>query len=150
MSVEEAKELLTPLANKHGKYTSGEKSSIEELYSLVLDKPFKKTSCNDCYHDGAIEALVYLRKYNKFRDLSSMEYILKSGAIIRFEVAGHVYTNNDLTTDVAERYIGMDLKNIKWFAKYPENWQERVEARLREKEQPTETVKRTRRKKTNA
>ena len=39
--------------------SSSDKVEIENLYTLVLDKKFARTSCSDCYHDAVIDCLLY-------------------------------------------------------------------------------------------
>lgn len=40
-----------------------------------------------------------------------------------------MYTNANLTDDVAEKYLAKYPENIKYFARKPENWEERVKSR---------------------
>lgn len=131
MTVEEALSILTTLSQVRGrKFNESERSSIGSVYATVLGKPFKVTSCNDCYRDAVIESLCYIRKYNKFREYINMEYRLSPGAVVRIYNDAHTYTNNDLTDEIAERYIMQDPSNIRWFAEYPSNYRERINARL--------------------
>lgn len=125
MTVEEALSKLKELGGQSS-YSSSDKSAIASLYQEVLDKTFVRTSCGDCYHDAVIEMYSYIRKYGKMKEKSN--YALKNGVLLQMGFGSHeMYTNANLTDEVAERYLANNPENIKYFSKYPEDWQERVE-----------------------
>lgn len=108
--------------------SSSDKEEIENLYSIVLDKKFIRTSCSDCYHDAVIEMIVYLNKNGKMKEKT--EYGLKNGIVLQMEFgSSEMYTNANLTDEAAEKYLAKYPYNIKYFSKKPEDWQERVKAR---------------------
>ena len=105
--------------------SSSDKAEIENLYVLVLDKKFVRTSCSDCYHDAVIEMSVYLNKNGKMKEKS--EYGLKNGVLLQMGFgSSEMYTNANLTDEAAEKYLA---NNIKYFSKKPDDWEERVKSR---------------------
>lgn len=108
--------------------SSSDKAEIESLYALVLDKKFVRTSCSDCYHDAVIEMSVYLNKNGKMKEKS--EYGLKNGVLLQMGFgSAEMYTNANLTDEVAEKYLAKYPDNIKYFSKKPDDWEERVKSR---------------------
>ena len=108
--------------------SSSDKAEIESLYALVLDKKFVRTSCSDCYRDAVIEMSVYLNKNGKMKEKS--EYGLKNGVLLQMGFgSAEMYTNDNLTDEVAEKYLAKYPDNIKYFSKKPDDWEERVKSR---------------------
>ena len=108
--------------------SSSDKAEIENLYVLVLDKKFVRTSCSDCYHDAVIEMSVYLNKNRKMKEKS--EYGLKNGVLLQMGFgSSEMYTNANLTDEAAEKYLAKYPDNIKYFSKKPDDWEERVKSR---------------------
>lgn len=108
--------------------SSSDKAEIESLYALVLDKKFVRTSCSDCYHDAVIEMSVYLNKNGKMKEKS--DYGLKNGVLLQMGFgSAEMYTNANLTDEVAEKYLAKYPDNIKYFSKKPDDWEERVKSR---------------------
>lgn len=105
-------------------FSESDKESIIELYSEVLRKELKKTNCNDCYRDALIEVYNYLRTEKNMKEKCA--YSLLAGVIIQDFENGKVYTNANLTEVVAEDYLKRFPKQIQMFAKYPDNWEERI------------------------
>lgn len=105
-------------------FSASDKESIAELYSEVLRKELKRTNCNDCYRDALIEVYNYLRTEKKMKEKCA--YSLLAGVIIQDFENGKVYTNANLTDEVAEGYLKRFPKQIQMFGKYPENWEERI------------------------
>lgn len=105
-------------------FSASDKESIAELYVEVLRKELKRTNCNDCYRDALIEVYNYLRTEKKMKEKCA--YSLLAGVIIQDFENGKVYTNANLTDEVAEGYLKRFPKQIQMFAKYPDNWEERT------------------------
>lgn len=57
-------------------------------------------------------------------------YKLKPGCVIQFFGESTVYSNSNLTDEVAERYLGLNSSNKRFFEDLPSNWEERVATRL--------------------
>lgn len=139
MSVDEAIRRITEL---RGRVDSGlssmEKAKIARLYSEVLGKTFKPTSCRDCYRDACIEMELYLRKNGAMKEKS--RYVLLNGVIIREFGTGKVYSNANLTDKVAEAWLRKYPQQIKMFAAYPEDWKERLAKPVRKRVKKEEMV----------
>lgn len=105
-------------------FSTSEKEDIAILYNEVLSKELKQTNCNDCYRDALIEVYNYLRTERKMK--AKCSYSLLAGVIIQDFENGKVYTNANLTDEVAEGYLKRFPKQIQMFAKYPDNWEERI------------------------
>lgn len=105
--------------------SSLDKTEIENLYTLVLNKKFVRTSCSNCYHDAVIEMIVYLKKNKKMKEKS--EYGLKNGALLQMEFgSSEFYTNENLTDEIAEKYLFKYPGNIGLFAKKPDDCEDRI------------------------
>lgn len=116
--------------------SSSDKAEIENLYAIVLDKKFVRTSCSDCYHDAVIEMIVYLNKNGKMKEKS--DYGLKNGVVLQMEFgSSEMYTNANLTDEIAEKYLEKYPDNIKYFSKKPDDWEERIKKRREDKDKVT-------------
>lgn len=105
-------------------FSSSDKESISELYREVLRKELKRTNCNDCYRDALIEVYNYLKTEKKMKEKCA--YSLLAGFIIQDFENGKMYTNANLTDEVAEGYLKRFPKQIQMFAKFPDDWEERI------------------------
>lgn len=117
MDLEEAKRLIAELKTRFDEpYSSGDKSTIEKLYSAVLGKTFVPTSCQNCYHDAVIEIYRYIKINNAMKKKS--KYTMRAGFIINCPTfrGGQIFTNDNLTDDVADEYINRFPKNADLFA----------------------------------
>lgn len=127
MIVDEVVNRMHELGSK-ASLSSSEKSEIESWYHEALGKTFHKTSCNDCYHDAAIEIYLYLKRNGKMKEKSN--YCLKNGVLLQPEFGQSTfYTNANLTDEVAEKYLAKHPENINLFSVYPNDWEERVKGR---------------------
>lgn len=101
-------------------FSSSDKSRIESLYYEVIGKTFVPTSCQQCYHDGLIEIYHYIKKYGKMAE--KLNYRLKAGAIINCPafMGGKVFSNDNLTDEVAKNYLKQFPDNVELFQKVPE------------------------------
>lgn len=123
------KEILDKLKELGGKapLSCSDKQYIEDKYYLILNKKFRRTSCGDCYRDGAIEAYTYLAKHGKFRE--PRNYTLKNGVLLQMEFGSReYYTNENITDEVAEKYLRKYPENIKFFANFPADWETRIKS----------------------
>lgn len=120
MTVEEAYTKIEELKGRYDSpFSNSDKESIEELYYEVLGKTFVPTSCQQCYHDALIEVYVYLKKNGKMAE--KCNYRLKAGAIIccpNFN-NGEVYSNDNLTDEVASEYLEQYPEQLELFQQLP-------------------------------
>lgn len=105
-------------------FSAPDKESIVKLYVEVLRKDFKRTNCNDCYRDALIEVCNYLKREKKMKEKCA--YSLLAGVIIQDFESGKIYTNANLTDEVAENYLKKFPKQIQMFGQKPDNWEERI------------------------
>lgn len=141
MSIEQViKEISVLKGRINSGLSSMEKAEIARLYGEVLGKEFKPTSCRDCYRDACIEIELYLRRNGRMKEKS--RYVLLNGAIIREFGTGKVYSNANITDKIAEDWLRKYPQQIKMFAAYPDDWQERVSktVRKRAKKEEEETI----------
>lgn len=82
-----------------------QKGKIAEIFPLIMGRKFRKTSCPRCYHDAVIEMAVRLRKEKKMPE--KCNYRMRAGFIIHNPAIdnGKIYTNANLTDDVARRFL---------------------------------------------
>ena len=115
-----------------------DKQLIARLYPEITGRTFHKTACRRCYQDAVIEMAVKLRKEQKMRE--KCDYHMRAGFIIRcgdFD-NGEIYTNANLTNDVARRYLERFPQKRAMFDRIPE---ERAETPVQaEKEQSDKVV----------
>ncbi len=105
-------------------FSDQDKSVIVSLYSEVLSKDFVKTGCNDCYRDAVIEIYNHLKRERKMKE--KCDYALKNGAILQPFGTSEVYTNANLTNEVAEKHLRQFPKNADLFAHVPSDLEERL------------------------
>lgn len=88
-------------------FSTSEKADIVQMYSEVLGKTFRPTTCQQCYHDALIEISLYLRKNKTMK--KSCKYRLRAGFIISCPTFhnGEIFSNSNLTDEIAEEYIKM-------------------------------------------
>ena len=121
MTYEEATQETERLrANFERSYTDTEKRRIALLYREVTGKDFQQTTCQQCYHDAVIEVYLYLK--NNKTMAKKCNYRLRAGFIISCPdfMGGKIYTNDNLTDNVAKAYLDKYPKQEKMFQKLPE------------------------------
>lgn len=112
-----------------GSYSAVEKAEIVRLYDLVLGRSFGERRCPDRWRDAIIEMIVYLKKFGKMREKSN--YRLRAGVVIQLPGCSDVYTNANLTDEVARTYLELFPAAARRFETIPDD---AADARLREKE----------------
>lgn len=123
MELTEAYEIIEELKGRFDSpFSSNDKNTIENLYSSVLGKTFRPTSCQQCYHDALIEVYHYLKKNGKMAEKSN--FVLKAGAIIHSPVFenGKIFTNDNMTDEVAMGYLARFPGQIVLFQKVPDGY----------------------------
>ena len=123
MELTEAKILVEELKGRFDfPFGSSDKDTIEKLYLEVCGKRFRPTSCQNCYHDALLEVINYLKHHNAMATKSN--FMLKAGAIIHSPLfnCGTVYTNDNLTDEVAKSYLNKFPNQLVLFQKVPEGF----------------------------
>ncbi len=96
-----------------------QKGKIAEIFPLIMGRKFRKTSCPRCYHDAVIEMAVRLRKEKKMPE--KCNYRMRAGFIIHNPAIdnGKIYTNANLTDDVARRFLELYPQKANMFEVIP-------------------------------
>ena len=99
-----------------------QKQRIEEIYPMIMGRRFRKTSCRRCYHDAVIEMAVKLRRTKKMERTEKCDYRMRAGFIIHTPAIdnGKIYTNANLTNEVARRYLELFPQKRVMFEVIPE------------------------------
>ena len=136
MTYQEALDRVEELRG-HGNapFSIEDKQLIARLYPEITGRTFHKTACRRCYQDAVIEMAVKLRKDQKMKE--KCNYHMRAGFIIRcgdFD-NGQIYTNANLTNDVAKRYLERFPNKRNMFDRIPE---EPAETPAEAEEKPSE------------
>lgn len=112
MTYDEALNICRELRTRYdAPFSTSDKQRIERLYEAVFLERMKPTSCQSCYHDALIRIYTYLKREGKMRE--KCNYRLRAGFIIHCPNfrRGKIYTNYNLTDEVAEEYLAMFPQN---------------------------------------
>lgn len=118
MTVSEAYNTLLALSRADKPYSSAEESIISNLYTEVTGKKVRDCNCRDKWHDAVIEALLYLKKHKAMRE--KCDYKLRAGVILHISGSSEVYTNDNLTNEVAEKFLKDNPNAVGRFAVIPQ------------------------------
>ena len=144
MTIEEARASIMDLRGRFASpYNQTDKGLIERLYWAALGRVFRPTSCQNCYHDAVIEIYSYLKKHDTMAE--ERKYLLKAGAIINTPAfdEGKIYSNANLTDDVASRYLEQFPNQVVLFQKLPEPEAEPEAAPVAEAKPETKKAKKS-------
>lgn len=119
MTVSEAYDTLLALSRANKPYSSAEESIISNLYTEVTGKKVRDCNCRDKWHDAVIEALLYLKKHKAMRE--KCDYKLRAGVILHISGSSEVYTNDNLTNEVAEKFLKDNPNAVGRFAVIPQS-----------------------------
>lgn len=102
--VDEVKILLSDLNRGYNTpYSSAEQATIERLYYEVLGKHLNGCRCPDKWHDAVLEINSYIKKHGKMKEKSN--YKLRAGVILQIAGSSEIYTNDNLTDEVAAAFL---------------------------------------------
>lgn len=118
MTVAEAYNTLLALSRANKPYSSAEESIISNLYTEVTGKKVRDCNCRDKWRDAVIEALLYLKKHKAMRE--KCDYKLRAGVILHISGSSEVYTNDNLTNEVAEKFLKDNPNAVGRFAVIPQ------------------------------
>ena len=119
MDAREAIEAVVRLKGclKKGTFSAEQKNEITLLYREVLGKEIKVCNCKDRYSDALIEVYSYLKRNGTM--MTECKYRLKSGVVIQVFGKSGVYTNDNLTDEVAADYLEKYPKAVDLFEYVP-------------------------------
>lgn len=123
MELEEARRIIEDLKGRFDTpFSSFDKETIEELYYEVTGRSFVPTSCQQCYHDALVEIVYFLKKNGKMAE--KLNFRLKAGAIINCPsfMGGKVFSNENLTDEIAANYLKAFPEQIDVFEAVPEDF----------------------------
>lgn len=118
MTVSEAYNTLLALSRANKPYSTEEESIISNLYTEVTGKNVRDCNCRDKWRDAVIEALLYLKKNKAMRE--KCDYKLRAGVILHISGSSEVYTNDNLTNEVAEKFLKDNPNAVGRFAVIPQ------------------------------
>jgi hypothetical protein len=100
-------------------FSNIDKQAIAELYGEVMGKAFQRTNCQQCYHDALIEIVLYLKREKRMAE--KCNYRLRAGYILNSPNfrGGKIFTNDNLTDEVAAEYLTMFPANATMFQTLP-------------------------------
>lgn len=101
--------------------SSTDKTDIASLYRTLTGKDIRQCNCRNRYTDAVIEIYQILKKKEM-----KIEYELKAGVVKTVRSTGEVYTNANLTTQVAEKILKDCPDDIRFFSHYPTDWKDRI------------------------
>ena len=110
-------------------YNEEDREIIATLYRSECGKAIRQCNCRDRYTDAVIETYITLKK----RGIMAKEqtYKLRPGVIIW--VGTTVYSNNNLTDEVAAAYLETHPEARGKFERVPETYQSPAEEELAQK-----------------
>lgn len=117
MTYEDAQRHIDELMTRYNApFSAADKRLISELYPEILNKKFRATSCQRCFHDAVMEMALFLRKEKKMAD-KTRRYTMRAGFIIacpKFH-NGKIYSNANVTDEIAEEYLAQFPNQAKYF-----------------------------------
>lgn len=103
-------ENLIAAATKGGGLSYPQKSRVEELTRLILNAEVRQCNCTDRFLDALFLCRKQLKTYGLMKPC---KYKLKNNVVLQFQ--NGVYTNANLTDEVAEAYLAK-YPNTTYFA----------------------------------
>ena len=103
-------EQLIAAATKGGGLSYPEKRRVEELTRLILNAEVRQCNCSDRFLDALFMCRKQLKTYGIMKPC---KYKLKNNVVLQFQ--NNVYTNANLTDEVAEAYLAK-YPNTTYFA----------------------------------
>lgn len=122
-------EVMKELKDIRNHYDTGftvlERQRIIELYARICGKTIQNPSCSDCYRDAFIEVFSTLQRTGALPE--ERHYKLKKNKCL------HIFGTNEYLFDVsdkqAEKFLSQYPSAIDDFEEFPQDWEERVNAR---------------------
>ena len=123
MTIEEARQKIEELRMRFSQpYSSFDKQTITTLYSEVCGRKIRHTSCQSCYHDAVIEIYLHLKRNYM---ANQCKYRLRAGFIINTPMIDGVYSNANLTDEVAAKYLELFPQKANMFETIPPKGEEK-------------------------
>ena len=117
MNYAQIKDRVSALSNSRN-YSTSEIAEIETLYREVLGKKVRDCNCPDRYRDAVLELRIFTKNH---LTMEKSKFRLKPGVVIVPSNDSEVYTNNNLTDEVAIAFLKERPGARGLFAELPEN-----------------------------
>lgn len=123
-------ETMAALLEMRSRYDDGFSSTdrlfIKETYEFLFGEPITNTSCGNCYRDAYV--LIYSKLKKEGIMPKEKKFILLNGVLLH-ALNGQVFTNANLTDEIAMDALNENANRLDLFAKYPDNYKELCDAR---------------------
>lgn len=83
-------------------YTTAETLAIEQAYRDVFGRGVRDCKCPSRYLDAVIELRIFIKNH---ATMEKSNYKLKTGVVIQPSGTSEVYTNDNLTDEIAEQFL---------------------------------------------
>lgn len=83
-------------------YTTAETLAIEQAYRDVFGRGVRDCKCPNRYRDAVIELRIFIKNH---ATMEKSTYKLKAGVVIQPSGTSEVYTNDNLTDEIAEQFL---------------------------------------------
>lgn len=120
MEFQEIKDKVKDLESKIEKLSKEDKELINEMYQELFNTSVKNCNCRNVYVDSFFQIRKYMKENDKKRT-----FFLKNGVLVHWN--GGIYSNLNLTDEVATDYLKKYPSNTQDFSKYPADFFEEKE-----------------------
>lgn len=110
----------------HDGFSFADRRFLDRLHYRLFGKTITNKGCSDCYRDAYALIKIQLKKNPTMAEKNQCGYRLKAGALVQFFGESTVYTNHNLTDEVAERFLKKNPAMKKLFAEMPDDWKSRI------------------------
>lgn len=107
-------------------YSQADRALIEQLSISELGKEVRQCNCRDRYTEAVLDLYMTLKKRGTMN--AERQYQLRAGVLIW--IGTQVYTNNNITDEVAEAYLEMHPEARGKFERVPETYKSPAEEDL--------------------
>lgn len=128
-------------ANFDTGFTGKEREEIARQSVRLLNKPVRRSSCRDCYRDAYIEVVKKLGELTEMPKIP--DYILKAGVVYQVPCGNKVYTGANIPNEVAEGWLKKNKTVIKFFQRFPSDWEARVDGTAAVEDKPKPKTKKS-------
>ena len=107
-------------------FSASDRLFIRSVYNRLFGKDIRNLGCPDCYRDAYMEIIHRLKK-DKIMP-KEKKFILRNGVLLH-AFKGEVFTNANLTDEIAMDALNENMSREKLFARVPDNWKDLCKAR---------------------
>lgn len=124
--LEKVKSILSIPATQWRAKTQQEWKPVFDAYFLVFGRK-KDITCGDCVLDAYFEIKEKFNN-NKIIEMSERKFLFTPATVLQIPRSAMQLTNDNLTDDHALGLLARSKGYLKFFAKFPENWEELLAA----------------------